>query len=95
MANPTDSFKTRSEVPEKYRWNLELIYPDAQAWEKDFSKIDSVAQKMEQFRGKLATKTPATLKQAYDAQTDLDLIIERLYSFRITVQTKTRVMQKI
>jgi oligoendopeptidase F len=75
-----DQFKNRAEVPEQYRWNLSLMYSSQDAWEQDFKKIDAVVQRIDEFKGKLAENS-TTLKQAYDAETDLNILIENLYSF--------------
>jgi oligoendopeptidase F len=75
-----ESFKTRQDVPEKYRWNLSLIYADLDSWENDFKKIDSKIAAVEAFKGKL-TGSASVLKQAFDAQVELDLLIEKLYSY--------------
>lgn len=76
----SDQFKTRNDVPEKYRWNLELMYPSQEAWEQDFKKLDSLTEKVEAFRGKLA-ESASTLKKAYDTETELSMLLENLYSF--------------
>ena len=35
-------------------WNLEAIYPDADAWEADFSRIRPLAEAFLAFRGRLS-----------------------------------------
>jgi len=76
----SEQYKTRAEVPEKYRWNLSLMYASQDAWEQDFKKIDSLTQTIEAFRGKLA-ESATQLKKAFDAETELSLMLENLYSF--------------
>jgi oligoendopeptidase F len=75
-----DQFKTRAEVPELYRWNLDLMYSSREAWERDFTRIDVLVGAVELFRGKLV-ENAATLKKAFDAETELNIVIENLYSF--------------
>ena len=80
MTTKADEYKSRSDVPEKYRWNLDLIYSIPEEWEKDFARLEAATQKVEVFRGKL-TKDVATLKEVFTLQTELDLLIEKLYSY--------------
>jgi oligoendopeptidase F len=75
-----DQYKSRDDIPEAYRWNLNLIYPTTQDWEEDFRQIDSAIRAAESHRGRL-TRSAESLKSAFDDQMKLDLLIEKLYSF--------------
>ena len=75
-----DQYKTRSDTPEQYKWNLNLIYQNADLWDADFKKIDAAAQAMQKFKGRLASNVD-DLYQAFEVQTELDLLIERLYAY--------------
>lgn len=44
----------RSEIPEKYKWRLQDIYPTDELWEKDFSRVEALLPEMEKFKGRLA-----------------------------------------
>jgi oligoendopeptidase F len=44
----------RSEIPEKYKWRLQDIYPTDQKWEQDFSKVEALLPEAEKFKGHLA-----------------------------------------
>ena len=72
-----DQFKSRADIPEKFKWNLNLIYPNVDAWEADFKKIDGKVAVVEAFRGKLASSIE-TLKSALDAQSDAGILIEKV-----------------
>ena len=76
----SDQFKNRSDIPEQYRWNLELMYASQEQWEEDLKKLDALTAKVESFKGKL-TESADTLKAAYDAETSLSITLENLYSF--------------
>lgn len=78
--NTLENYTSRDSIPEKYRWNLSLMYPTAEAWEDDFKKIDALCEKVQNFKGKL-TQSAETLLEAYEAQEKLDLCIEKLYSY--------------
>lgn len=75
-----DQYQSRADVPEQYLWNLGLLYPHQDAWEQDFKKLDGLTEKVESFRGKLA-ESASMLKKAFDAEVELNLLIENLYSF--------------
>lgn len=46
---------TRSEVPPELTWNLEDLYADEPAWERDFAAVDRDRQTLESRAGTLAT----------------------------------------
>ncbi len=56
------------------------MYPNQDAWEQDFKKLDSLTEKVEAFRSKLA-ESASTLKKAYDTETELSMLLENLYSY--------------
>ncbi len=67
-------------MPVEYRWNLDLIYDTPEKWEADFLKVEAATKKVEAFRGRLISSA-ATLKEAFEASTELDLLVEKLYSY--------------
>ena len=75
-----DQYKNRSDIPEKYRWNLNLIYANPTEWDRDFAKLDDAATKVESFKGRL-TESVTTLRQVYEAQQELDVLVEKLYAY--------------
>jgi oligoendopeptidase F len=36
-----DQYKTRPDIPEIYKWNLNLIYSSEKDWEEEFAKIEA------------------------------------------------------
>jgi oligoendopeptidase F len=46
--------KNRSEIPEKYRWKLEDIFPTDENWEKAWSAVPAMLQSLKAYRGRLA-----------------------------------------
>ena len=43
----------RQEIDQKYKWDLESVYQDYQAWENDFTKVNELAEKIKGFSGRL------------------------------------------
>ena len=67
-------------VSEKQTWDLEAIYPNAAAWEKDFERIRPLAEAFLTFRGKLA-EGAATLRRAIEALDDFERLGEKVYVY--------------
>ncbi|XMB87020.1 oligoendopeptidase F [Mycoplasmatota bacterium WC44] len=44
---------TRTEIEEKYKWNIENLYNDTKAWEEDFSVLKSKVSGLKELSGKL------------------------------------------
>lgn len=57
--------KERSEVPDKYKWNLSDIYPTIQDWQKSGKEIQSGIKEIAEYKDKLS-ESAATLKKALD-----------------------------
>ncbi len=70
----------RSEVPAADCWDLTPLYIDSDAWEKDFQRIDTVLETFQVCRGRLA-EDAAVLLEAFRAEDELDLLMERLYVY--------------
>lgn len=45
--------KSRSEIPDEYKWRLEDIFSSDQAWEEEFAKVERSLGQASQFQGKL------------------------------------------
>lgn len=57
------NLKQRNQIPEKYKWNIEDMYPDEATWEKDVDQCIKRARDFAGFSGKLA-ESPKTLLSA-------------------------------
>lgn len=45
--------KTRGEIESKYKWNVEKMYATDELWEEDFRRLQKIAPKLGEFKGKL------------------------------------------
>ena len=45
--------KSRDEISDKYKWNINHIYPSWEAWENDLNKVDEMYQELASYQGKL------------------------------------------
>ncbi len=50
----TTRIPQRSDTDDKYKWNLELIYPDPESWENDYDMLDENYGHLESYKGRLA-----------------------------------------
>ncbi len=57
--------KDRANIDEKYKWNLQDIYPSMEAWQKDKEKLKERLKKVGEFKGQLGISGPK-LKEALD-----------------------------
>lgn len=46
--------KTRDQIPEKYKWDLSVIYKNIDAWKADYAELETLAEKMSSFKGRLS-----------------------------------------
>ncbi|WP_312470903.1 oligoendopeptidase F [Neobacillus sp.] len=47
----TNTYKSRAEVPDKEKWNIEDIYPSIEYWEADYHFIEQMTAKLKQYDG--------------------------------------------
>jgi oligoendopeptidase F len=69
--------KERSEIPEKYRWNLADLYPSEQAWSEARQRIAERLPELARHRGHLGDSA-AALRSALDAMFGIDRDLQRL-----------------
>jgi len=69
----------RSEVPVENQWKLEHLFPNQQAWDDEYAKVQHMMENIKQYRGKL--HDPVQLKQCLALEDDISLHIERLYVY--------------
>ncbi len=81
----------RSEIPDKYKWDLTDIYPDWDAWESDFTKLEAKMDEYEAFKGRLADG-PDILLEAFVLGDELGMLANRVYGYvSMSRDTDTRV----
>ena len=56
----TKKQKTRADIDPKYKWALERLYADHEAWEQDFAKIPALTDAVAAYEGKV-TESAASL----------------------------------
>ncbi|MCG8581840.1 MAG: oligoendopeptidase F [Bacteroidales bacterium] len=89
------NYKTREEIPDKYKWNFDDIYKSWDAWEADLAAIQKDMDEMLTFKGKLGESADnllammslqeSLMKKAYKAY--------QFVSFQSTVDTRNTELQ--
>jgi len=74
------NLKKREEIPEKYKWCLEEIYPDDRIWEQDFAKITEMLPLVERFKNKLG-ESPENLLQCLKLQDELGQLADKVFVY--------------
>ncbi len=69
----------RSEIDPQFQWDLAALYKTDAAWDHDFARIDEWVKPIEAMRGKL--NSAAAINDCLEAQTELDRLVMKLYSF--------------
>lgn len=61
-------------------WDLDVLYADAEAWEKEFAGVEASARKFYSFKGRLA-ESAAVLREAIEASDGFERLTEKLYTY--------------
>jgi len=72
--------KNRNEIEQKYKWNIEAMYKDAQSWEEDIAEVLRMSEDFAAFSGKL-TESSKTLAEALAAKDAIWQKLERAYVY--------------
>ena len=76
----TDILKNRNEMDPEYLWRLDHIFEEDMMWEKDFEKIEDMAEGMKKFQGKLGSGSEI-LAGALDFSMELSRAFEKVYVY--------------
>ena len=67
----------RKDVPDKFKWNLDKLFPDESEWEKGIEQFGSLIEGIEKFKGTLG-KSAGHLRNCFEFMNELELLGERL-----------------
>ena len=76
----TGKIAERADIEEKYKWNLEDIYPSVEAWEKAFAELSPKIDALSAFEGKLG-ESADTLLSFIKEEEDVSKELGRLYVY--------------
>jgi oligoendopeptidase F len=72
--------RERSQIPDRYKWNLADLYPTNEAWRAAKNQVQAEIPQVGQFKGRLGTSA-ATLADALDKMYALDKELSRLFVY--------------
>ncbi len=78
--NKTNEVPERKEIPENFRWNLEAIYPDFEAWQKAFDDTAAKVDALGSYAGRLGEGS-GVLLEFIRADEAVSLELEKLYVY--------------
>ena len=73
---PMDKLLDRSQVDDQYKWNLQHMFPDQTAWDKEYAEVLKLITRVESYKGKL--DTVSTVKDCFELEDTLSIKAERL-----------------
>ncbi|MBM3324624.1 MAG: oligoendopeptidase F family protein, partial [Calditrichaeota bacterium] len=79
-AEGVKTLKQRSDIPDKYKWRLDHIYPNVSEWEKDFRAVEAMIPEMEKYKGTLS-ESPEKMLEFFKAREKLFLLFEKVQSY--------------
>ena len=70
----------RKDIDDKYKWNIDLMYPSKESIEKDIEKIKSYINDIKQYKGKLA-QSKENLYEALNISEKASQLLQNLYVY--------------
>ena len=70
----------RSEIDDKYKWDLTKVYPSDEAWEEDLKKVKDLSPKFADYKGKLLSSSE-TLLNAIEMSEEINQLFGRLFHY--------------
>ena len=70
----------RNEIPEQYKWKMEDLYADNDAWEADFTKLQQGMEDIKKYEGTLA-KSAENLLSLMKKSDELNQLAENVYVY--------------
>lgn len=76
---PARKLPERHQIPSDYQWDLEAMYLDPAAWERDFGDLDTLVAPLEAMNGKL--NSAKVIFELFEARSRLHRQLEKLYVY--------------
>ncbi|MEO8438991.1 MAG: oligoendopeptidase F [Spartobacteria bacterium] len=72
--------RTRADIPESDKWDLSLLFGNADKWSEDFAWIQATFPRLTNWKSRVG-ESPAVLAELLEFEKALDLKIERVYHY--------------
>jgi len=73
-------YENREDIPEQYRWNLEIIFPDIDAWEAAYTGVEAEIPELAAYKGRLG-ESADVMFVATELVNDISKIIADIYVY--------------
>ena len=70
----------RSEIDDKYKWDMSAIYSSEDAWEEDLNFVKDLYPKLSTYKGKLVS-SPDVLLEAIELRNNVNQTLWKLYHY--------------
>jgi oligoendopeptidase F len=81
----SETIRTRAEIPDKYKWNADSIYPTDEAWEAEADSLLVKLEDLKQMEGSVG-KSAASLADALDTGNALLEILGKVLTYSYNAQ---------
>ena len=78
----TQAVRERSEIPDKYKWDLSHMYASDAAWEADVKFIEEKVPELRTYEGKIS-KSPDDLLKFFGLQEEIGKKLNNAYAFAV------------
>lgn len=75
----TTNLKSRTEIPDQYKWHLSDIYVTEQDWEQDFKKLEEMIPQITNFKGEI--NSSQQLLSCLQLREQGGMLLEKLYGY--------------
>lgn len=72
--------KLRSEIEDKYKWDLTLMYKNEEEYQKDFDELKKIVSEIKKYKG-ILTKDANTLLEFLKLDDKIDILITNLFVY--------------
>jgi oligoendopeptidase F len=69
----------RSDIADAFKWNVEDIYPNREAWDRDVERLKSLLPQIRSFNGTLTSAV--RVRTCFELSDEINLVTERLYVY--------------
>jgi len=73
-------YENREDIPEQYRWNLDLIFPNIDAWEAAYAEVEEMIPELAAYKGRLG-ESADVMFVATELISDISKIIGDIYVY--------------
>ena len=77
--------KQREQIEQKYKWNIENMFPNEADWDKDFNTVMELADSYERFSGRLG-ESEKVLLEALQERDKIWMIAEKAYVYELSIK---------